>query len=65
MKKDSMEDRRETRKVEKEEEERNEALDILSSNLQKIIHHGTRADEIVKQLQKQSNEGTAHEFFEN
>ncbi len=41
-----------------------ETLNLLSENLQKIHHHGNRANQIVKQLQQHINEGTAHEFFE-
>ncbi|HMT27682.1 MAG TPA: histidine kinase dimerization/phospho-acceptor domain-containing protein [Bacteroidia bacterium] len=44
--------------------EQKETLSLLSENIQKILHHGKRADQIVKQLQQHINEGTAHEFFE-
>jgi len=46
------------------EQERNDALQDLITNLQKINHHSMRADAIVKQLQEHTKKGTAHEYFE-
>ncbi|MEO8771259.1 MAG: tetratricopeptide repeat protein [Ferruginibacter sp.] len=45
-------------------DEREEAAKILISNLQKINYHGKRADSIIKDLQKHSRDGTAHDYFE-
>jgi len=49
---------------ENNEKERMETAKDLINNLQKIKHHGKRADIIVKQLQEHTNKGTAHEYFE-
>lgn len=46
------------------EQERNETAKDLINNLQKIKHHGMRADAIVKQLQEHTRAGTAHEYFD-
>lgn len=46
------------------EQERTEIAKDLINNLEKIKHHGKRADPIVKQLQEHINKGTAHEYFE-
>jgi hypothetical protein len=35
----------------------------LKENLKKIILHGKRADNIVRQLLEHTRSGTAHEFF--
>ena len=45
-------------------EDKKETLQMLSDNLQKIHHHGKRAEQIVRQLQQHINEGTTHQFFE-
>lgn len=37
---------------------------LLHGNLDKIIHHGQRAQGIIDTLQKHVDSGTAHEFFE-
>ena len=46
------------------EKERKEAIATLKDDLEKIIRHGKRADDIVKQLLEHTREGRAHEFFE-
>lgn len=46
------------------EQERKETAKDLLNNLQKIKHHGKRADTIVKLLQEHTKKGTAHEYFE-
>ncbi len=48
----------------KNDEEKNESAKLLIDNLQKINHHGKRADSIVKQLFEHTKAGTAHEYFE-
>lgn len=40
-----------------------EAANTLVSNLQKINHHGKRAEDIIRQLQEHARKGTSHEFF--
>ncbi|MEP7169928.1 MAG: tetratricopeptide repeat protein [Bacteroidota bacterium] len=45
-------------------EEKKEAINSLTENLEKINHHGKRADTIIKQLQEHQRAGTAHDFFE-
>ncbi len=44
--------------------EKKETAEYLLMNIKKIGEHGKRASDIVKQLQKHSSSGTAHEFFE-
>ena len=46
------------------EQERSETAKDLINNLQKIKHHGMRADAIVKQLQEHTRAGTTHEYFD-
>ncbi len=48
----------------KNEEDKKESAKLLNENLQKINHHGKRADSIVKQLFEHTKAGTAHEYFE-
>ncbi|MEO5570378.1 MAG: tetratricopeptide repeat protein [Bacteroidia bacterium] len=48
----------------KTDEEKKEAVNSLTANLEKINHHGKRADTIIKQLQEHTRAGTANEFFE-
>lgn len=45
-------------------QDRDEAVSLLTDNLKKINHHGKRASEIVKQLQELINKGEVHTFFE-
>jgi hypothetical protein len=45
-------------------EEQDEILNDIDANLEKINHHGKRADSIIKQLQKHHRAGTADKFFE-
>jgi len=47
------------------EQERNSAVEVLKENLGKILHHGKRAETIVRELQEHIRTGTAHEYFEN
>ena len=44
-------------------EDREEAAKMLISNLEKINHHGKRADTFIKELLKHSREGTTHEYI--
>ena len=44
--------------------DKKETADLLTSNLEKINHHGTRAADIITQLQKHARAGTAQQFFE-
>ncbi len=46
------------------DEEKNAAAEMLRENLEKINHHGKRADDIVKQLFEHTRKGTAQEYFE-
>ncbi len=46
------------------EKDKMEATAALIENSKKIIHHGKRADSIVKELLDRTRSGTAHEFFE-
>ncbi|MEO5570381.1 MAG: tetratricopeptide repeat protein [Bacteroidia bacterium] len=48
----------------KTDEEKKEAVNTLTANLEKINHHSKRADTIIKQLQEHTRAGTANEFFE-
>jgi tetratricopeptide (TPR) repeat protein len=48
----------------KDEEERKEIAQFLTDNLDKINYHGKRADDIVKELFKHTNEGTIQQYFE-
>lgn len=45
--------------------EKKESAELLTSNLEKINHHGNRAAEIISQLQKHARAGTAQQFFED
>ena len=47
----------------KTQEEKTDVLNTLKENLVKINQHGRRASKIVRELQENSNKGTAHEFF--
>jgi tetratricopeptide (TPR) repeat protein len=44
--------------------EKDEAAQNLTSNLEKINHHGKRAANIINQLQEHARLGTAQQFFE-
>ncbi len=46
------------------EKEKQEAMNLLDNNLEKIYHHGKRASIIIQQLQDHNRAGTTHEFFE-
>jgi CRP-like cAMP-binding protein len=46
------------------EEDKRQNTELLIVYLDKINEHSKRAENIVKQLQEQTNKGTAHEFFE-
>jgi two-component system NtrC family sensor kinase len=46
-------------------EEKAEAFQSLTDNLEKINLHGNRASDIVNQLQEHIRAGTAYEFFED
>jgi signal transduction histidine kinase len=47
------------------EEDKKESANLLANNLEKIIHHGNRAADIINQLQKHARAGTAQTFFED
>jgi two-component system, NtrC family, sensor kinase len=47
------------------EEERKEIAASLKMNLEKINHHGKRADAIVKRMQQHLREGTGLDLFDN
>lgn len=40
-----------------------EAANTLVCNLQKINHHGKRAEDIIRQLQEHARKGTSHNFL--
>lgn len=46
------------------EDVKKETVQLLLTNLQKIIEHSKRADGIIKELQAHTRAGTTHEFFE-
>ncbi len=46
------------------EKEKKEIAQDLTSNLEKINHHGNRAANIINQLQEHARLGTAQQFFE-
>ncbi|MBZ5857408.1 tetratricopeptide repeat protein [Flavihumibacter profundi] len=45
--------------------DKKETADLLTSNLEKIHHHGNRAADIINQLQKHARAGTVQKFFED
>ena len=47
-----------------DETSRMETAGILKENLDRILHHGKRAETIVKELQEHIRSGTAHQYFE-
>ena len=47
------------------EKEKKEVAQDLINNLEKIHHHGTRASNIISQLQEHARLGTAQQFFED
>lgn len=47
------------------EQEKEDILKTLKSNLEKITHHGKRADAIVKRMQRHLKDGTGLELFED
>ena len=49
----------------KTDAEKKEAAKILIENIEKINHHGKRADDIVKELFEHTRKGTAQEYFED
>lgn len=48
-----------------DENEKKLLTNLLNANLDKIIHHGERAQAIIDDLQKHVDSGTAHEFFKS
>ena len=47
------------------EAEKEEKMNEIKTNLQKINHHSKRADDIMKQLFEHTRKGTAQEYFED